>query len=225
MSRFGVGAVSPLWDAGFWSNPFRALSDAEWEAIAILPDAAHDLLRGTAHVQILGDAGAGKSSLLRAMAREATSTGNVAVYEYLPHDAIGFQSDVPHSAWFCLDEAQRLTGTERERLITQGREHRCRLLLATHEDLSPWFADAAMPLLSLDLGDLDAAHFAAVLENRLAYFARTDTPRAKFAPDTHAHLRARFGSDLRGAERFLYEYFAVDVRAPVTISADELRNG
>lgn len=223
MNRFGVGAVSPLWDAGFSTNPFRALSDVEWESDAIIPAQAQKVLQSTAHVQILGDAGRGKSSLLRAIVREAGSAGSVAVYEYLPQGAYNYRSNVPHGAWFCLDEAQRLRAGERERLITQGREREHRLLVASHEDLSMWFANARMPLATLSLNDLSAAHFAAVLENRLAHFARPDTPRARFAPDALAYLRERFGTDLRGAERFLYEYFAAHVQTPVVITASEMQ--
>ncbi|MBC8140099.1 MAG: hypothetical protein H7Y38_01520 [Armatimonadetes bacterium] len=224
MSRFGVGAVSPLWDAGFSANPFRALSDAEWESDAIIPIEAQGVLQSAAHVQILGDAGRGKSSLLRAIVREARNAGSVAVYEYLPHDAIGYRSDVPSGAWFCLDEAQRLPHKERKRLLTQGRERRHRLIIASHEDLSAWFESTGMSLVSLNLGNLGAAHFAAVLENRLAFFVRPFTPHATFAPDALTWLHNRFGSDLRGAERFLYEYFAAHIRAPITITADALSN-
>lgn len=220
MSRFGVGAVSPLWGAGFWSNPFRALGDAEWQAVALVPDAATDILRGTAHGQILGDAGRGKSSLLRALAREATTLGAGSVYEYLPDGMTAYTSKVPTGAWFCLDEAQRLAPPERERLLTMAKAKCLRLLLASHENLAPLFARADLPLQTLDLADLGAAHFAAVIENRLAHFARPDTPYATLSPDALAFLRERFGSDLRGAERFLYEHFAAHVVSPIVLTAN-----
>ena len=219
MARFGVGAVSPWWNAGFVCNPFRAVSGDEWRAVALLPVAARECLRkeDAPGLQVLGDAGRGKSSLLHAIVREATLLQKQIIYEYVPRESESFVSEVAHGTWFCLDEAQRLNPRERDRLLRMAREKSVRLLLAAHENLAPLFAAAQMPLDTVNLAHLSDAHFAAVLTNRLRYFARPGVETATLAPDAVTYLSERFGGDLRGAERFLYEHFQTRDQSPVPI--------
>jgi len=217
----GVGGFNPLWNAGFISNPFRALTDQEWEEIALLPEAVLLALnsRPPAHLQITGEAGRGKSSALRAICGQARLADISSLYEYLPLEASGFESHLRGVALFCLDEAQRLRQEERQRLLQDAVRHGTRLILGTHEDLTLLFERHALPLTTVALEDLSALHRRAVWEDRLTRFARPGTPHATFAPDVHAYLQTRFGTDLRSAERFLYEFFQIRVRTPATISA------
>lgn len=220
-----MGGFSPLWDAGFVGNPFRALSETEWEEAAILPPAMRFVMANndTDSVQILGTAGHGKSSALRAVIRDAQWTDRWVAYEYIPHGAQSFGASVEVDGWFCLDEAQRLNPRERERLIELCREKNLRLFLGSHEDLTPLFNRARLPLATITLDTPEPAHFDKVLQNRLSRFARSGTPRASLTPDAFAFLRKRFGSDLRGAERFLFDVFQESVREPVAITGDRLR--
>lgn len=225
MSRFGVGSVSPLWEAGFIGNPFRALSDDEWEEVALVPAVVRSVLEwdDTIHLQILGAAGHGKSSVLRAMVREARQHRRIAAYEYIPNGADVFLAEIDEGSWFCLDEVQRLSERERQRLIRLCTERKPRLFLGSHEDLTPLFERAGLSLTTVMLDTLDDGHFNTVLENRLSYFSRSGMPHATFAPDALSFLRERFGSDLRHTERFLYDYFQLSVRSTVPITAKELR--
>jgi hypothetical protein len=153
VSRFGVGSISPLWLAGFTGNPFRAVSEEEWEEIAILPEPVYKVLVTATDVplQIMGEPGRGKSSALRAIVREARRRQKAVAYEYIPEGSDTFQTEVEDSIWFCLDEVQRLNPRERQRLLGVCRERRTRLFVASHEDLSPLFAQAGLRIDTLTL--------------------------------------------------------------------------
>ncbi|MBC8135149.1 MAG: hypothetical protein H8F28_04575 [Fibrella sp.] len=224
MSRFGVGDAPPLRGAGFIGNPFRALSETEWQEISLVPDTVRTILEreDDAHLQVLGAAGHGKSSVLRAMMREARQRRISAVYEYIPNGADRFLTDVPRGCWFCLDEVQRLSTPERTRLLGVSQKRDLRLFLGSHEDLGALFERVGVRLATVTLDIPDAVHFDAVLRNRLAYFALPDKPCATLSEDTFVFLRERFGSNLRQTERFLFDFFQLSVRTPKPITAKQL---
>src|SRR5512137_497992 len=78
----GVNTYFPFHALGLQCNPFRALTDEEWGDIALLPEELLTL-EPTAHVQILGERGHGKTSLLMGLAAMGRQQHKKAAYEYL----------------------------------------------------------------------------------------------------------------------------------------------
>jgi hypothetical protein len=208
----------PFHALGFRCNPFRVLSDEEWAEVAVLPGPIAALFDGGfTHLQVIGEAGRGKSTALVALAERFRQQGQRVHHEYLPEGTRRFRTPTDGIDLFCLDEAQRLLRGERRRLLGLA-ERGTRLVLSSHEDLAPLFARRRLPLTTVRLDDEPDVHFRAVLERRLDYFALAGAERVTFAPDALAALRRRFGTDLRAAERWLYELFQrLDSPRPLTL--------
>jgi hypothetical protein len=192
---------------GYGRNPFGALTDEEWAAVAVLPPkAAQALESGFAHLQLLGPMGAGKSTALLAMQEVFKEAGRQAVYEYLPLGKRRFDTETAVLDVFLLDEAQRLSWRQRRRLVDGAGNGRLQLVLSSHEDLTRLFAQKGLVLTSVDLaGEMTVGWVTAVLDTRLAYFALPDQPRAVLSDDAVHYLCHRFGDNLRQMEYFLYE--------------------
>ncbi|NHZ72114.1 MAG: hypothetical protein GWP17_03400 [Aquificales bacterium] len=219
---------------GYQRNPFGALTDAEWAAIAVLPPAVERILAdGFEHLQILGPMGVGKSTTLLALQswfeknqrkgakmqrkeksasyfgsaqyRSAKSADKIA-YEYLPEGQHFFETDTSGLDMFLLDEAQRLNWWQRRKLVKGAGNSRLRLIISSHEDLTPLFARKGLDLTSVNLsGEMDVGWITAVLDKRLAYFAIPHQPRATLTPAAITYLFQTFGQNLRQMEYFLYE--------------------
>jgi hypothetical protein len=225
----------PFHALGFCCNPFRALTDDEWAQIALLPANVDAIMRnGFKHLQILGNPGYGKTTILLALAARFRTDGKRIEYEYLPEGQSYFTTDCNALAVFLLDEAQRLTPSERERLVSIAT--RTQLIIASHEDLTPLFASHQHALTSVQIENLDTDVLRAILSRRLDYFrlddsrnvisreqsdreisilgteiSRRSTARndnqIDFTPDAIAYLSNVFGGNLRAMEQFLYEIF------------------
>ena len=223
-SQGGPGAIDyfPHRAIGYACNPFRALSIDEEAALAVLPPAVLDAFEGSsAHLQILGERGRGKSATLLGLAAHAESGGLRVAYEYLPEDADRFQADLATLDLFVLDEAQRLGRRERSRLLDAA-SGKLRLVVSSHANLSAAFARQRLPLQTIRLGGLGAEHARSVIERRLEQFALGDRPRATLASDAFAWLAATFGDDLRATITLLYEVFQA-LSEPVAVDAERLR--
>ena len=196
----------PFHALGLQCNPFRALTDAEWGDLALLPD---ELLAidPAWHVQILGERGHGKTSLLMGLAARSRRQGVACAYEYLAAGEDRYQTPLAGLALFLLDEAQRLNRRERGRLLAELLTPRPapRLIFTSHADLTARFAGRRLNLATLRLAASSADHLRAVVERRLAYFALPGGPGITLAPDALAYLHRQFGGDLRAAEHLLYE--------------------
>lgn len=213
----------PAHHLGYTRNPFGRLTDAEWAAVAVLPDAVRQALPvGCHHLQLLGPRGVGKSSALCRIVAELRQAGRRVAYEYVPPGQHHFKTDLADVEVFCLDEAQRLSWRQRRRLVRWGGAHG-RLIFSSHRDLRRWFGWQRPFVISIDLQPLvTEAHWQAVLARRLAAFARPEAPRLALAPDAVRYLHARFGADLRAGEALLYEVWqaAEGVR---TLRAEDLQ--
>ena len=212
----------PFHQLGLRANPFRALEDDEWAAIAVLPEAALRAAGEGWHLQVLGERGRGKTTTLLGLQARLRQAGQRTDYEYVPDGQTAFQAVPAGLDVFLLDEAQRLAGGERNRLLGAARAGR-RLMLGSHEDFTPMFAAAGLRLATLRLEGEGPAHLEAVLVRRVAFFALTpEAPGVTFEPGAVDYLHVQFGSDLRASERFLYEVFQALTR-PSPISAEQLR--
>lgn len=200
----------PFYALGFRSNPFRALTNAEWAEVAVLPKSVASVINsGFNHLQILGTTGSGKTTTLLGLTARFAQTGTRTAYEYLPHDQHRFGTNVSGLEILLLDEAQRLSPRERHRLLATVARSRgkLRLVLSSHEDLTPLFAHRALALTTVRYDAITEDHLQAVITRRLTYFALTDVPSVTVAPDALSYLWQTYGVNLRAAEYLLYEVF------------------
>ncbi|MCA9934913.1 MAG: hypothetical protein H6662_11075 [Ardenticatenaceae bacterium] len=202
----------PFHALGYSRNPFGALTDEEWTAVAILPQAICDVLpHGCRHVQVLGPKGAGKSTTLRKMAAELRAGRRRAVYEYLPEGQHYFSTNLHDVEIFCLDEVQRLNWWYLLRLVrwggTQGR-----LILGSHRDLTKWFGWQRPFLTTFYLPDLITRdHWQKAITARLRYFAIKENPHTLSAEEIK-QLYEKFGADMREGEYYLYEVWQKGIK-------------
>ncbi len=222
-----AGPYFPFHALGFKSNPFRALADDEWAEVAVLPDAVLSILAsGFAHLQVLGEMGHGKTTILLGLAARFRREGKRVTYEYLPEGQCEFHTGLDGLDVFLLDEAQRLTVNERGRLtstaqLAGGGLH---LVLGSHDDVTPLFASRGLLLATVHLDDADSiSHLSAVLARRLDYFALAqESPGATLTLDAVHYLHETFGGNLRAAQYFLYEVFQ-RLKHQGAITAEHLR--
>ncbi len=211
---------------GLKCNPFRVLTEAEWTAVAVVPPSVQKVItHAVAPVQIIGEPGRGKTTTLLAVKSYFLEKNISVMYQYLPEGTHRFDKQRASAAnVFLLDEAQRLTRRERQRLcrLASG----MRLIFSSHEDLTAICAAHRLPLTTIRLSQMDTAHLTRILRKRLAYFSTNEQPAVAIGGDAVEFLHARFGDDLRAMERFLYEVFQVWVgHAPAekVLTADFLQ--
>ena len=216
--------------AGFRSNPFRALTDAEWAALAIIsPEIEAVFRRPGPHLQFGGGLGAGKTTTLLGLMRLAQDDGRRVLYEYVPEGQSHFAADLARCDLFLLDEAQRLSPSECVRLLRwcggalpSDAGTRPRLVCASHRDLAPQFAAHGLPLATFSVDALALTRWRAMLDARIAAAALRGRPHATLADDAVALVAQTFGRNRRAAVSALYEVFQ-QVRAPEVIDATCLR--
>lgn len=213
---------------GLKCNPFRVLTDAEWAAVAVVPSPVLDvIMRASTPVQIIGEAGRGKTTTLLAVKTKFLRENVPVVYQYLPQGTRHFDDRGAATAQvFLLDEAQRLTRGERRRLCRLAASG-VRLIFSSHEDLTAVCAAHNLSLTTINLSQPDNARLAHILQTRLAYFSTEEQPAITISGDAIDFLLARFGDDLRSMERFLYEVFqwlARHTPAEKVLTAELLRD-
>ncbi len=196
----------PFHALGFRCNPFRALTDEEWAEMALLPPAVTDALPVDGPLQIVGEMGSGKTSVLLALWKHFQEAGRNAVYEYLPAGTTTFRTDLRSPDVFLLDEAQRLNRRARRRLATAA-ESPVRLIFSSHEDLSPLFEGAGVRLTTVRLTTPSPARLRRMLHRRLACFALRPGALPPLGDDALDALLHACGGNLRAMERALYEAF------------------
>jgi len=201
----------PFHSLGFKCNPFRAVTDAEWLEVAILPDSLAEVLaHGFVHLQLLGGKGHGKTTALLILADHLKREGQRVAYEHIEIGQTEFVTSLDSLDAFLLDEADRLSEREWDRLLralsVDGRG--LRSILSSHEDLTHRFVRRGLPLTTLRFETATLTHVAAVIRRRLAHFAlELDLPGVTISPEAIAHLHQTFGADIRVIEQTLYEVF------------------
>ncbi len=228
-----INPYFPFHALGFQCNPFRVLTDDEWADIAVLPDAVELVVTpGFVHLQVLGALGHGKTTTLLGLAARFRREGKRVAYEYLPEGQSQFHTGLSGLDVFLLDETQRLSRSERDRLLSaaptlpkvSNLREGLQLVVSSHDDLALLFAKRG---LSLTTAHLDKAaspdHLSAVLERRLSYFALDkNAPGVTLTSDAVRYLHEAFGGNLRAMQYFLYEVFQ-RIKSRGAITADYLR--
>jgi len=191
----------PFQALGLSGNPFRVLTEEEWEEAALLPAALEEALEAGGHVQVLGERAFGKSSALRAARRWLKERGVSTELHYLTPDRAELPK-VGRTGAVLLDEAQRLSRGGRRALVRLA--GRARTLLGTHEDLGPLYRREGLALRTVRLERPGFQQFAAFVERRLQVFR---LPGACPVLLGHRGLLHAYDSapDVRAAERLLYD--------------------
>lgn len=201
----------PFEALGFHANPFRALTEDEWATIAVLPSEIQELVeQEDTHLQILGEAGHGKSTLLRGLSAKLEEIGQQVCFEYLPLGQRHFKTPsakIVDIDVFLLDEVQRLTRRQRKQLFSLVTDHQIRLMIGSHEDFTPRFSKNGMSLATILLEDIDEHVLSEMLVKRMDYFRTDGQSKVYVEADAVDYLIARFGRNLRQLEYYLYEVF------------------
>jgi len=213
-----VNPYFPFHALGFKCNPFRTLTDDEWGEIAVLPESLLAAAQAPTHLQILGALGRGKTTTLMGLYADLKRAGEHVAYEYIPEGQTRFNTPLNDLNIFLLDEAQRIKNFPQALNL-----RKVRVIFASHQNFASHFARHNQPLATCELDSITPDHLRRVIEKRLAYFAFNDQRPVHFADEAIEYLHEKFGSDLRGIERFLYEVFQNRMAAG-TINADPLRN-
>jgi chromosomal replication initiation ATPase DnaA len=158
-------------------------------------------------LQILGDKGHGKTTTLLALTERFKQQGRRVTYEHLEVEADHFTTALEGLDGFVLDEAQRLTAGERQRLLRAGLG---RLVLAGHEDLTPLFTKFNLALTTVRFDTTTLAHLRAVVARRLEFFAMPEANGwVTVSAEALTYLYKTFGADVRRSEQALYEAFVL----------------
>ncbi len=201
-------------DIGFQCNPFRAMTREEWIRAAIIPETVRRAIAAGGHIQLLGDAGSGKTSSLLALGDQFRIAGMRSRYEYIPRKEKSYRTKTDGVEIFLLDEAQRLSrggflsSNEMARLLDAAKNG-VRLILGTHEDLSGAFRSRGISPVTVTLAAPAAEELALLLQRRLNQFSLKPI-HTKFSPEAADWLRSEFGANLRTMEYFLYDYFQAE---------------
>ena len=207
---------------GLTANPFRVLEPQELRAVTVVPEAVRAACDAPGHVQIVGDAGRGKTTLLRALAASLADAGRAVVYEYVPEGARSYRTRVSRLEVLLLDEADRLATGSWRRLLGELRSRETRLIFSAHRDQSRRFARKRLALGTvIPARLLDREQLARILTARIEPCKLPGVPGPSLSPAAIDWLVARFGSDLRALESFLFDFFQ-SLREATAIDPDEL---
>ena len=181
-------------------NPFGELTRDERPQLAVvdIQEALDHLTQPRSSVQFVGEKGYGKTTHLLAIARHFPDCS----YVYIPEGQRGVIPAVGEP--LLIDEAQRLTWTQRWSVLSSGR----RLILGTHQDMAKALSRARRPVLTLAADRLtDAVRVHTILNTRIQFARRAAGPIPSITEATASRLFAQFGSDLRSIEHSLYHVF------------------
>ncbi len=201
--------VLPWSRLGLRWNPFGEPPQDEVASLIVLKgedELAALLRRPRTVVQIMGEAGRGKTARLRRL----QSHFPTAPYIYLGEDEP--LPEIPPliarplgGPALLLDEAQRLPRRRRQRLFREARRAGASLVIATHQNLSNELDGADLFVESITVQGLDPHGLLAILERRIDWARMSGGRPPRLTIDEARELSMRFGDDLRSLLDQLYE--------------------
>ena len=167
-------------------NPFEPLPPERLAGVYRWPAEALRFLAGEADcLHIVGEAGLGKTALLRQLQLRLEAQGAAAPYACVPPDGSLTSDRAPLGMVTLLDEADRWPDRHLRRLVGRVRAAGQRLALASHRDHRRLLQRAGLTALHLALVPLSRADEAKRLfEERVALAAGSASP--PFVLDTEA---------------------------------------
>ena len=179
-------------------NPFGELSPADRASTAVVEIACWVpwLAVDRRALQFVGECGRGKTTHLLALRPRLPQ----AAYVYLPEE--GGCPPIPQGRPLMIDEAQRLPGRIRRRLLASGAP----LVLGTHVELSRPLRHWGYQVHTVHVAaGLNAQRLTAILNRRIEAARLAVGPVPELRPADADVLLARWGNDIRSIEGFLYE--------------------
>ncbi len=204
----------PFQRLGLERNPFCALDEAEWSYQAWLHPQLEKYLKNLKSIiQILGDAGTGKTSALLALKRELEQRGRKVSYIYLPPDQRPPRFSIEENTVLLVDEIERLPTRKRQALIRSALSDNAtglRLAFSSHLNLQlelPGLAPDQLP--TLPLPSITSTQLETLLNDRIRAVSRSETLPVWVTHSAAEELLKRYLGDLRSVERVLYDLFQV----------------
>lgn len=192
------GAWQPWAWCNLGRNPFGEMTREERVCLAVVD--VEPIVAQTRHprsaIQLIGDAGRGKTTHLLSLHHHLPDSA----YVYLPEDSPC--PAIPMGNPLLIDEAQRLPRAVRRAVIRSG----VPLVLATHRDLASELRRGGYQIITHRIGArLDPRRLRELLNRRVRWCRLGDGPVPELSLADAHDLVARFGSDIRGIEDFLYD--------------------
>ena len=180
-------------------NPFGELSREERPEVAVVDVQAITDLVSSNHqaVQLIGGCGRGKTTRMLVLHRELPESTYAYLSEFEPCPSIAAGSPV------LIDEAQRLPRKIRKRVFASGLP----LVLATHKDLTRPLKRAGYHVVTFHIGETNSPDLVCEALNRRIVASAIDSncEVPALSLDDATTLVARFGSDIRAIEGYLYD--------------------
>ncbi len=190
------------WQPWAWCNlgrnPFGELTREERVQVAVVDVASISdrLRRRQMAVQLIGDAGRGKTTRMLVLQHQLADSAYVYLAEDEPCPAI------PRGCPLLVDEAQRLPRRVRRAVFAAGLP----LVLATHRDLTRPLRRAGYTVHTEQIGrPPDPALVREMVNRRIEWCRMGDGPVPQLSLRDAAWLVSRFDSDLRAMEAYLYD--------------------
>jgi hypothetical protein len=209
-----VKHISPYlkWERlGLSRNPFQT-ADYETDDLhyVSVPWVESAFSRSDQWLQIMGEKGRGKTTLLRALCGPG-------LYEWVPEGQHDFATQSTLGRTFFLDEAQRLAQSSWSRLVS----HDCRpqrLVFSSHQDLTAVLAGFGIECQTLLIDPLDPDWIGTVLNRRIERYTQICSS-IRLSGEAIAELMRLHGSDIRAMEETLYHVFqSLQERTEITLA-------
>ena len=189
-------------------NPFGELTREERAELAVVDVQfiANTITENQTAVQLIGECGRGKTTHMLALQRVLPASS----YSYLPEDrpCPGIAVGRP----ILIDEAQRLSKRAMQTVFSSG----IPLVLATHRDLERSLRKFGYRVYTAEIGTQNDAQRIHCAMNLRIKASRLDDQAAvpELSIGDAQWLQARFGSDLRAIETYLYDQIQTQAFQP-----------
>ena len=188
-------------------NPFGELTREERVELAVVDveSIGDQVSRPHTAVQLIGGCGRGKTTRLLALARAMPDS----TYVYLPEDTACPVIAAGNPT--LIDEAQRLPTRVRRLVFASGLP----LVLATHRDLRRPLLRAGYQVRTQRIGaGNDAGLVCELMNRRIAASRLAPGPLPRLSEQDANTLVAKFGTNIRAMEGYLYEQVQAQVFSP-----------